>query len=540
MRMATIGALLLLVFSFLLQACGDDDDNDTMADDDDVTDDDAADDDAADDDAVDDDVADDDNDDTGAGDAWKSFPVGMAVASPLHFMEGEEKAAWTSDFSWYTARIEEILNGTLPLLSAFDPENFYLLPADAPCYGPALPFENHPDGALPNSGELPTGDLGIWLEVDDVSLGGSGDACAAAELNTRLSGMSEQSFAALAVLAGLLRAAIDNGYPPPANAGDSLTLIAEMNALGIPDVTFNDAKISCPGDGEWEYVVDFTYLRDGASENVNVTLDHVSGGSADMYEGRIFYTATWEMGVGTDGNCPDTYHTINGSLVYQRDGETSMDIQSRFANFCGNGSGAPDANGQVDADDTCDEVTTGGWSQSFNIFVANFDPTTVAGDYAYAWQAGPGDANSRVLNVGLNNHTPLDGESYFGYGDPITDTDGSIQGLICNWTAPGTSLTMHDYAQRQFLEFDTTTGLFTQPVGGSDILYAPTNSCEYDGSGTFWYDRNLNGAQDETAADLIVSPVDLLTPATGQTVPEAIAARGYDLPTAPGDWPVAY
>ena len=36
---------------------------------------------------------------------------------------------------------------------------------------------------------------------------------------------------------------------------------------------------------------------------------------------------------------------------------------------------------------------------------ADFDPTTMIGDFAYSWQAGPGDGQSRVFNVRTDEDT---------------------------------------------------------------------------------------------------------------------------------------
>jgi hypothetical protein len=524
MRQYAFFLIALALIPLLIVACGDDDDDDDSDDD-------------ADDDSDDDS---DDDDDAPLGDI---FPMGLAVASPLRFVEsddGDLKAThWQSAFTWATKRIESLLNGNLPVNDAFIPEQFYVLPHDAMCYGPSLMYEDHPDGTIPNLGELPTGDLGIWLEVDEVALGGMGDACAAAQLNTRLQGGSDQSLIALMSLASMLSVAYDLGYAIP-SVGASLDMTADMNAVGIPNVSFNNAGIETVASDQWAYEIDFDYTRSGDVMNIFVSLSHTSNGSMYEYEGLLYYRADWLQGLGHDANCSNPEKTINGSILYERTSEFDMDLQSRLGVYCGYGAGGVDVTGQVDVDDGLTDVNTDGWSQNFNVFVANFDPTKIDGDYAYLWQAGPGDARARILNLGLNDHEPLDGEAYFGYGDPIGDSDGSVLGFICNWAAPGQTLTLHDLAQRQFLKFNDAMGVFDQPTGGSDILYAPTNSCVYDGEGGFWYDRNLSGTIDETLADLIVNPYDMMTPAAGQTITEAIAGRGYNLPYAPGGWPSDY
>ena len=123
--------------------------------------------------------------------------------------------------------------------------------------------------------------------------------------------------------------------------------------------------------------------------------------------------------------------------------------------------------------------------------------------------------------------------------------DGVIiaEGLYCNWAAPGSTGSLQPYAQRQFVSFNSSTGHFDMPAGGSDVRYAPVNNCQYDGEGAFWYDRNLNLTADETADDLIVmpgstNPFDLMAALDSDgdgtaTILEAIDGRGYNAPVAP-------
>ena len=98
-------------------------------------------------------------------------------------------------------------------------------------------------------------------------------------------------------------------------------------------------------------------------------------------------------------------------------------------------------------------------------------------------------------------------------------------------------------AQRQFVAFDAGAGKWTQPAGGSDIRYAPTNSCTYTNTerasgGVFWYDRDLTTAASglPAQANLIVDPadatytLDLFGKGASATIADAIAARGGKLP----------
>ncbi|GAB3524438.1 hypothetical protein [Photobacterium alginatilyticum] len=445
-------------------------------------------------------------------------------------------------YSWATARIDAILNGSTPLRNTFTANLFYRQGTNAACYGPNLLYQDHPDGAG-GSGELPGGDLLMWLEEDT-----TGHACAAAQMNSRLAGTRDQSMGALMVIASMVATANANSIALPA-AGASITLTSEMNALSVLNVTFNSVTLSQTSTNEWSYEVDLTYTRSGVADNIIIGLEHTSSGTRNQYSGVLFYRVDGDQSDFPGGNCTSSDRTLNGSLRYDRNSLTDMSIQSRTGIFCGSGvngltSGAgDDTDNMVDASLYYDAGSApNGWSENFNIFVANFDPSQLSGQYAYVWQAGAGDSHSRVFNVGINAHSPLDGESYAGYGERVGSSVGEVQGLICNWAGPGNSHSLQELAQRQFITQDPTTGLFDASIGAgsADITYAPTNSCDYGGSGSFIYDVDADGdLSDETHAAVtsdLMQPVDTDLDGTA-TIEEKIASRGYTLPIAPGNWP---
>ncbi|OGP24870.1 MAG: hypothetical protein A2X99_02580 [Deltaproteobacteria bacterium GWB2_55_19] len=400
-----------------------------------------------------------------------------------------------------------------------------------------MDYEDHPDGTIPNTGQLPSGDMGIWKETES-----TGEACAAAELNSQMEGVSFQTMAAMTSVASMVCTANVNGSWPPAT-GTSIDLTTLATPISAPNVVFNTATITLDSTGSvWVYDLDFVYTDPSTAtpHDITVQLSHAAASTGGS--GRLTYVADDSF---TGGNCPSADVTLNGSLVYGTTG-TDVDLQSRLGYYCGHGSAGVGSNGLVDPSYKYPTYARG-WGNNFSIFTANFDSTTLAGQYSYRWQAGPNDSNSRVFNIGVNATTPLTGEAWFGFGEPVTVSDECIDGFFCSWAGPGFTHTMSNYAQRQNVTLNTTTGL-VEPTNSaaSDITYAPTNACTYDGTGTFKYDRDLDRTlTNETAATNVVTD-----PATTgllfdlyaaqdvngdgtATMCETIANRGISAPTAP-------
>ncbi|QQR89593.1 MAG: hypothetical protein IPJ88_15570 [Myxococcales bacterium] len=487
-------------------------------------------------------------------DVASAYPVGLAISSPLQVASTQAPALpqqlqnaspvaaarsflsgdWLSSHEMATTEINEVLNGQV---SVFDGNDFFVNAGRANCYGPTVKYSSHPDemggGGGSADGQLPGGDVGIWLESES-----SGEACAAAELNSLLSGLSSQGLAALKALAALAYVAFNENGALPA-AGDSADLTAAMNAAGLSDTTFIHANLGQPETDTWSYELEFDLTRNSDTHRVYVNLEHHALGT-DNYDGKVFYRIGGSSSDFPGGNCAASSRTLNGSLWYELASANDLKVQSRTATYCGENidgrvvDSSTGDYGQLDPNKRIPDDSEG-WSENFNLFVGNFDPSNSSGTYTFAWQAGAGDSNTRVFQIGINDFEAPDGEAYFAYGAPMHQFTGEILGMICNWAGPGSNHSLQDYAQRQFVEFDAAAGIFVQPEGGSDILYAPTNSCSYDGNGNFLYDTNADGSLDDETHAAVTA--DLFTPGSGQSITEAIAARGYDLPQAPGGWP---
>ena len=515
----------------------------------------------------------------GGYDATLFYPTGLAVSSPtertnldatitamattpqipsltglLHSIRSwaiRDATAATSKiprYTWATLKIDSLLKGSSIISTTFVPEKFLTHDSNAGCFGPQLDYTDHPDSLTPNNGQLPSGDLGIWSETDTTT----GDTCAAAQLNSRMSGVSWRSNMALMGLASMVGEMDRTGVSLP-SAGGSVDNTALMNTLSISGVNFTSAVLSLDSANTvWSYTLNFDYTDSSSVIHpIEISLTHTPGSSTAIYSGLLSYSIGEKF---NGGNCPGTGSrdvTQIGTLAYTRSGLKEMDLIQRHGQYCGSGSAASlasyDTSGLLDPAGKWDSSASTGWADNFSRFGANYNPITLAGTYIYGWQAGFGDSNSRIFAIGLNAPTTSDasagdGEAYFGFGDDIASTTVSLLGLYCNWAAPGSSKTLQPYVQRQFVSWDESSEQWQTPAGGSDILYAPTNNCQYDGTGTFWYDRNLNSAVDESISDLEVhsagsgsSPkIDLMDTNYGGTVypniAAVVAARGYTAP----------
>ncbi len=460
------------------------------------------------------------------------FPEKLAITSPFEFQTDtifkrslrERSSATVSKYSWTTARIEMLLKGDTPSMCRFDPEMFLTLSRTASCYGPAVSYQGHPDApsAGDENGQLPSGDLGIWL-ADEAD---SGKACSAAELTARLEGIRERSMASLMGLSSMICVIGSNGLTMPES--ESLSLTYEMNALNIADTVFSSVTITHSNDPSgnsiYSYSMEFDYTTLDDSHSIIVNMEHRSGASNGKYSGFI---TTQVNDRSSGGNCSSSEITHNSSLHYKRDSDRQIRTEVREAQFCGHDISGLNSDAKVDPTEKFNGYNSG-WGNNFAIFTADFDPFTLSGNYAYTWQAGPDDGNSRSFNI-VTDFSKGSGHAFYGYSDDIADTDGNITGFICNWAGPGSDRSTRDYVQYQKLELNPETGSVT--ASESNISYAPTNSCSYDGMGDFSYDSDIDGAIDTDATTAITPELLATTDSDGDGVFDEISKAGFTLPS---------
>jgi hypothetical protein len=153
-----------------------------------------------------------------------------------------------------------------------------------------------------------------------------------------------------------------------------------------------------------------------------------------------------------------------------------MTYHLRTAGFCGQNVDC----GTVNPSDKKSGSNTDGWGNSFFYTICEVNPEDGTGSCAQAWQAGPDDGNTRVLNVVLGSDNA--GRCYFGFGPDVAASTGvgSISGMICNWAGPGSEPfgnkvnSLQSLAQRQEFSLDSD-GVFAP--SSSNITFAPTTDC---------------------------------------------------------------
>lgn len=476
-----------------------------------------------------------------------AFPESLAIASPL---DNSDALSESSSLSLFQAtedgtrsayeeaveRINTILEGTSLTTCRFDPTQLLRQAGNAECYGPSIAYVDHPDtlAAQSDSGSLPPGDLGIWAEYDEPSEANfqTEQACAAAQLNQRMRGMHFKSQSSLEALASLLCVASVNDIAiADEGSVDLKTAMQTMSDNNELDVTFDtaDLSITVNADGTitFEYEIEFSFTDDDGEHDATVNMTHVALSSDGDYKGRFSYTV--EDSDAVQNNCPEDGITHAGSTLYSKTADGDVSLLVDEGGFCGLDVDPVQDDGLIDPSDGYAASNPDGWGVNFSTAIANFNNETRVGNYALVWQAGPSDSHTRAFNVTLDELDSglLSGTAFFGFGAPIDETDGGIDGFICNWAGPGGVHTLSDDVQRQGL-LQNADGLFDSVTAELAIGYAPTNSCTYDGLGTFSYDLDptMNGT---TMSDPATAVANDLLELTDTTFTEA----GFVLPTAP-------
>lgn len=424
--------------------------------------------------------------------AAMAFPTSLAVTSPLAGTSSASSSVSAqlrlstssstqvatlqsgSDFSDKVDAIETVL------AAATDEAcqvvlNLAEATSQASCYGPELDFEAHPDAVdvADEDGELPGGDLGIWESEDD-----EGQACTAAKIATVIEDTE------LAVDRGLLLAASTiclmdrDGTSLPSTDGDSVDMTSSLNTAlqaNNSTVTVNSATVSNETDvtdndasSTTRDVYEFDFELDVDGTTLTTTLRHMPTNSDNStFKGRI-----------TSQSVPTSGSAKALTMSYEVSSSSELAFEVISASFSDLTADYFDVNDDLDL--------TEEWEDAVHT-IMNIDPTNGEGDFSVAWQAGDDDSHARIFNGYADDES---GCGFFGFGDnfnPSTGaaSDNEIDGFICNWAGPESNHSVTgataDLAQKQCMDFNSSTGQFEVDSSYENITYAPTNSCDSAG-----------------------------------------------------------
>ncbi len=477
-----------------------------------------------------------DDDDGGGGSdviattAGQVFPIDLVVTSP--YAQASAAAALVvkelGDYETERGELQDMIAGTTAAACGFSLTLFTDLGAGPSCYGPELDYTDHPDATPPESGTMPTGDVGIWNELEGA------EACAAAQLNHLVDSVGVLVDSAVQIFASAACSLNVNGQSLPL-IGQTIDLTSAFQSLvtqnGIAGVTVTAVSLArAANDGDGNAVYDFAFtgeVTDGTNTRaVELFLRHVPLDAQNAtYKGKLSFSYAFTDGGG--GSQADA-----GSVLYHKSAATALTYRLQQANYVANPGLTADPLSAVDRDiDPTiiqqDDSTTG-WANNFNYALFSLDPQTGAGSYAYAWSAGQNDSNTRAFNATVTSGAAGErsGCAYFGYGPQAKlDTNlGRIDGMICNWAGPNNDHTPQDLVQRQCVEVGTDGVYASAAAPAPKILYAPTNSCDYPG-GAFTYASDAGTMTNDVPTATAAFANDLL----------AIGDMSFTMPTVPSD-----
>lgn len=490
--------------------------------------------------------------------AWP-FPFGMSLASPTALASSSaviSGATGVSDIGLHTtmttqqamvtSQADAVATGRLSLASSalvnvsalFDTS----ARSHASCYGQTVAYLNH-DDALGTNGTLPSGEVAIWRDSDDSS---TPLACAAAEVNAQTQGLSAQAHQATLLMAALRRmASTDSTLTLPA-AGSGVDLQTRASTLLSPllsGVTVQAASIALNADSsEYTYRLLLSHGSGTSAQTLEITVLHTPNDTDQHYAG-VLRLAMGYLSTDASIGCADQMSSGRYkvarlvSLGYNRQDQW-LSLRLRAGQYCGNPVSSSDQFGELASTTMSGELdpavflasnvrgSTLGWRQGFVRMATDLVLNTQTNDFAYAWQDLPlsGTSHARLFA----GHGTLDTSTqsramalFHGYTDDISNTDGTMRGMVCNWSGPGSNKTMHNNYQYQMLSLGSTASSWA--LGTSHIHYAPTNSC--NASSTMSFDANGDGTLGGGEGQSFTS--DLAVPAGSNDVQDDLIQQGY-------------
>ena len=325
------------------------------------------------------------------------------------------------------------------------------------CYGPALSYSNHPSDN--SSGQLPTGDLGLWVENEP----GTNQACAAAKLNELVAKAAYNVDLAVGSMTMMVCTAALLGKELPTESSTMLDLSAQLGSLPGTSIQVDKATIKkaslTNGDG---YQTELEATINSKPIALSVLHDATNNKGVMQIE-----TTEASHSGGTDVRGTSVVYELSDTIIKYKI------ISSRVQ---------PISNAVPEVSYATDGQITLQGGEDIHVIQAQINAADGYGSLAYAWKAGGGDDHYRALNVVTESANNGSGRAYYGYvPSPASGSEAinldlahASAGMICNWAGPGNSHTVADKVQYQGLSLSNGDWI----ASSSNITYVPTTSCD--------------------------------------------------------------
>lgn len=496
-----------------------------------------------------------------ASSASLPFPIGMTLASPAALASVSsvvpgglgivdlglstnatplQRVVSSQVDALATGRLSLSGSGLLNLSALFDTS----ARSHAACQGPAVAYQNH-DDAPGNNGTLPRGSVAMWADTE----AGGALPCSVAELNAQTTGLSAQTNQAMLLMAALRYAVVAAGTANTLSPGQSMDLTPGANTLLtalLGGTTIQHASVALNDNGsEYTYRLVLGQGSDATAQAVDITLLHTPAETATRYAGVLQISQSYlsnDASIGcTDQRDGASRYKVSRltSLGYNRQDQW-LSLRARSGQYCGHAGNtqfghagqiaALTMSGELDPSAYLHSNVRGlvkGWRQGFVRMGSDVLMSSLTGDFVYAWQdqpqAGVGHARLFAGSSTLDSATGARTlHIHHGHTDDISVTDGTLRGLICNASGPGSNGTLQSLFQTQSMTLAANANAWS--LSASRIRHAPTNSC--NASVTMGFDADGDGAL--AGAEGTGTTHDLAAPTGGRIdVQDEIIERGF-------------
>lgn len=431
----------------------------------------------------------------GCGSTSTPTPTDLTIMMPVMALTGPASSA-SGTGVLYTAVTADIAARLAQTTAAQCYSDIDLTPAfnTVTCFGPAIGYDNHPNGAATNASSCSTfspaptgclsgGDVGAWSNAD------GNEACLVAQHNFEIRDLGYIINNALKFAAGSVCAAQLAGVKLPVESDGSVDIAVKAQDSFLFG-TVTSARLSRGADlADGKATYNITYNVSQGPIRFVVNLTHSTEADKSKFKGKISgyvdlnYSSFISNSSYTATQFPNTTERRGFSAVY--------DYQANVLKIVMNHVMVPTSVSSSSFLNATNDIT-------YTAYLAGTYPTyrkakyllssvsTVAGSEgvgtAYTgWQDKPTDGYARLLKMQTNGST---GFGYFGFSAKpgVAGYGSTLGGMFCNWAGPGATTGAYQTTNVQSQTFTLASGEYGATTNA--LTYAPTNSCDTSG-GTF-------------------------------------------------------